>query len=117
MTVKRNLLLLSNSTLHPTGYLEYAADHIQQFLRGCGVNEVLCVGGRPIAALVLLQVLFVPYALRKQDEYAATARKAFESWGFIFSSIHTEENPYLAASKAQVTQEKRNCLGRCQDII
>ena len=40
MTVKRNLLLLSNSTLHPTGYLEYAADHIQQFLRGCGVNEV-----------------------------------------------------------------------------
>ena len=40
MAVKRNLLLLSNSTLHPTGYLEYAADHIQQFLRGCGVNEV-----------------------------------------------------------------------------
>ena len=75
------------------------------------------VGGRPIAALVLLQVLFVPYALRKQDEYAATARKAFESWGFTFSSIHTEENPYLAASKAQVTQEKRNCLGQCQDII
>ena len=106
MTVKRNLLLLSNSTLHPTGYLEYAADHIQQFL-----------WGGPIAALVLLQVLFVPYALRKQDEYAATARKAFESWGFTFSSIHTEENPYLAASKAQVTQEKSNCLGRCQDII
>ena len=75
------------------------------------------VGGRPIAALVLLQVLFVPYALRKQDEYAATARKAFESWGFTFSSIHTEENPYLAASKAQVSQEKRTCLGWCQDII
>ena len=67
--------------------------------------------------MVLLQVLFVPYALRKQDEYAATARKAFESWGFIFSSIHTEENPYLAASKAQVTQEKRTCLGWCQAII
>merc|ERR1719370_1872124 len=69
----------------PTGYLEYAADHIQQFLHGCGVNEVL----------------FVPYALRKQDEYAATARKAFEAWGFSFSSIHTAENPYLAASQAQ----------------
>ena len=47
-------------------------------------------------------MLFVPYALRKQDEYAATARKAFEAWGFTFSSIHTAENPYLAASKAQV---------------
>jgi len=85
MAVKRNLLLLSNSTLHGSGYLEYAADHIQQFLRGCGVTEVL----------------FVPYALRKQDEYAATARKAFEAWGFTFSSIHTAENPYLAASEAQ----------------
>ena len=40
MAVKRNLLLLSNSTLHGSGYLEYAADHIQQFLRGCGVTEV-----------------------------------------------------------------------------
>ena len=49
-----------------------------------------------------LQILFVPYALRKQDEYAATARKAFEAWGFSFSSIHTAENPYLAASQAQV---------------
>ena len=47
-------------------------------------------------------MLFVPYALRKQDEYAATARKAFEAWGFTFSSIHTAENPYLAASEAQV---------------
>ena len=47
-------------------------------------------------------MLFVPYALRKQDEYAATARKAFEAWGFPFSSIHTAENPYLAASEAQV---------------
>ena len=40
MAVKRNLLLLSNSTLHGSGYLEYASDHIQQFLRGCGVTEV-----------------------------------------------------------------------------
>ena len=55
-----------------------------------------------VSYIHVLQVLFVPYALRKQDEYAATARKAFEAWGFTFSSIHTAENPYLAASKAQV---------------
>ena len=113
MTVKRNLLLLSNSTLHPTGYLEYAADHIQQFLRGCGVNEVQTLLKLDLSismnlsccklwTMTSLQVLFVPYALRKQDEYAATARKAFEAWGFSFSSIHTAENPYLAASQAQV---------------
>ena len=36
----RRLLLLSNSTLHPTGYLEYAAHHISTFLRASGVKEV-----------------------------------------------------------------------------
>ena len=47
-------------------------------------------------------MLFVPYALRKQDEYAATARKAFESWGFKLTSIHETENPVEAASRAEV---------------
>merc|ERR1719210_89920 len=83
--VSRNLLLLSNSTLHPTGYLEYAAEYICDFLKSRNVTEVL----------------FVPYALRNQDNYAATARKAFESWGFRLSSVHEAENPVLAASKAQ----------------
>ena len=46
--------------------------------------------------------MFVPYALRKQDEYAATARKAFESWGFKLTSIHETENPVEAASRAEV---------------
>ena len=37
---KRHLLLLSNSTLHPTGYLEYAKDHIIQFLKSHNVSKV-----------------------------------------------------------------------------
>ena len=86
MAEQRYLLLLSNSTLHPSGYLEYAADTIQQFLNGKNVREVL----------------FVPYALRKQDEYAATARKAFESWGYKLTSIHETEDPVEAAAKAEV---------------
>merc|ERR1711997_1169589 len=81
----RNLLLLSNSTLHPTGYLEYAADIICEFLRSRNVSEVL----------------FVPYALRKQDDYAATARKAFQGWGFKLTSIHETESPVEAARSAQ----------------
>jgi len=85
MGASRNLLLLSNSTLHPTGYLEYAAEYICDFLKSRNVTEVL----------------FVPYALRNQDNYAATARKAFESWGFKLTSIHETENPSAAAGAAQ----------------
>lgn len=85
MAVSRNLLLLSNSTLHPTGYLEYAAEFICDFLRSRNVTEVL----------------FVPYALRDEDKYAATARAAFEAWGFRLTSIHEAENPATAASAAK----------------
>jgi len=85
MAVKRNLLLLSNSTLHPTGYLDYATDFICDFLKSRGVKEVL----------------FVPYALRDQDGYTATARAKFEPWGFKLTSIHETDNPYLAVTKAQ----------------
>jgi len=81
----RRLLLLSNSTLHPTGYLEYAAHHISTFLRASDVKEVL----------------FVPYALRGQDGYAAKARTAFQAWGFQLSSIHQAADPAQAAATAQ----------------
>lgn len=73
----RHLLLLSNSTLHPTGYLEYAKEYICDFLQGQNVKKVL----------------FVPYALRKQDDYACKAKCAFQKWGFEVDSIHEAENP------------------------
>mgnify|MGYP001437905914 CR=1 FL=1 len=40
MSSKRSLLLLSNSTLHPTGYLEYAKEHICDFLHSHNVSKV-----------------------------------------------------------------------------
>ena len=46
----RRLLLLSNSTLHPGGYLEYAQAHITEFLQAANVKKVL----------------FLPFALRNQ---------------------------------------------------
>ncbi|XP_023347035.1 alpha-aspartyl dipeptidase [Eurytemora carolleeae] len=82
---KRNLLLLSNSTLHPTGYLEYAQDIICDFLKSGSVSEVL----------------FVPYALRDQDSYAGTVRSTFAKWGFQVNSVHEAEDPKLAVTKAQ----------------
>jgi len=82
---KRNLLLLSNSTLHPTGYLEYAQEIICDFLRSADVK----------------QVLFVPYALRDQDGYGNKVKSTMTPWGFQVSSIHESEDPKLAVKKAQ----------------
>jgi dipeptidase E len=82
---KRNLLLLSNSTLHPTGYLEYAQDIICEFLRSANVK----------------QVLFVPYALRDQDGYGNKVKSTLTPWGFKVSSIHEAEDPKLAVKKAE----------------
>ena len=45
--------------------------------------------------------MFVPFALRKQDEYAAKARKPFSSWGFDFKSIHNEDDKVSAVKSAQ----------------
>jgi len=82
---RRNLLLLSNSTLHPTGYLEYAKDTIVEFLKTAGVKEVL----------------FVPYALRDQDGYAEKVHSSIGTWGFKVSSIHESSDPVAAVNSAQ----------------
>jgi dipeptidase E len=46
----RRLLLLSSSTVHPSGFLEYAKGNIQSFL-GSQIKRVL----------------FIPYALHDHD--------------------------------------------------
>ena len=43
----------------------------------------------------------MPFALRKQDEYAAKAREPFERWGFEFHSLHAEEDKISALKSAQ----------------
>lgn len=86
MSSPRKLLLLSNSTLHPLGYLEHAQKLITEFLTSSDVKSVL----------------FVPYALiRTADEYAAKAREPFEKWGFGFSSVHTAKDPVEAVEAAE----------------
>ncbi|KAK3607125.1 hypothetical protein CHS0354_036064 [Potamilus streckersoni] len=81
----RKLLLISNSTIHGGGYLEHCAEQIKQFLSKSNVK----------------QVLFVPYALHDRDNYALTAKTAFEKMGFELESIHTQPSPVEAVHKAE----------------
>lgn len=74
----RRLLLISNSTLHGSGYLDHAETEIRDFL-----GE-------------LKHVLFVPFALFDRDKYAATAQARFQKMGYELTSIHTAANPVQA---------------------
>lgn len=73
----RRLLLISNSTLHGSGYLDHCADAIVEFFGG-GSS-----GARPAKRLV-----FVPHALGDRDAYAAQARKRLGALGFEVTSLH-----------------------------
>jgi dipeptidase E len=77
----RRLLLISNSTLHGSGYLDHAESEIRDFL-----GE-------------LKRVLFVPFALSDRDKYAATAQARFQKMGYELTSIHTAANPAQAVKE------------------
>lgn len=73
-----HILLISNSTLYGSGYLDHAEDEIRSFLGD------------------VKRVLFVPYALFDRDTYASTAQKRFQKMGYDLSSIHTAASPAQA---------------------
>ena len=77
------LLLISNSTLHGSGYLDHAESEIRDVLGD------------------LKHVLFVPFALFDRDKYAATARARFEKVGYELTSIHTAPNPVQAVNETE----------------
>ena len=77
------VLLISNSTLHGSGYLDHAESEIRSFLRGVS------------------SVLFVPYALYDRDAYASMVQKRFEEMGYSLESIHTAGEPQQALSNAE----------------
>jgi dipeptidase E len=79
----RHLLLLSASAVHGTGYLEHAASEFKDFL---GKAE---------------RVLFMPYALKDHDAYAAKARAGFEAMGYDLDSIHESASPKQAIERAE----------------
>jgi dipeptidase E len=80
----RRLLLISTSTLHGSGWLQYCRDDIRGFL-GDAVQRVLFVG----------------YAMHDLDGYAAKARQAFAAIGCELDAIHTAADERRAVEAAE----------------
>ena len=74
----KRILLISNSTLHGSGYLDHAETEIRDFLGD------------------IKRVLFVPYALFDRNKYSVTAQQRFEKMGYELSSIHKAGSPAQA---------------------
>jgi len=82
-----NLLLVSNSTLHGSGYLDHCADEIKDFLVGS-----------------VKTVTFVPYARPSgitHDEYTAKARERFGLMGYKIVSVHEVSDPIKLAEDSE----------------
>ncbi len=79
----KRLLLLSSSSLHGTPYLEHAAEALKERFQGVS------------------RVLFIPYALKDYDAYAAKVRAAFEGMGFGLDSLHETADAKAAIEKAE----------------
>lgn len=77
------VLLISNSTLYGSGYLDHAEGEIRSLLAG--------VRG----------VLFVPYALYDRDSYAAMAQERFARMGYPLQSIHKTGDPQQSVNNAE----------------
>ena len=77
----KRILLISNSTLYGSGYLDHAEAEIRSFLGD------------------LKRVLFVPYALFDRDKYSTTAQQRFEKMGYSLTSVHTASDPVQAVNE------------------
>jgi dipeptidase E len=80
--MNKRILLISNSTLHGSGYLDHAESEIRKFLGD------------------VKRVLFVPFALYDRDAYTSTAQQRFDKMGYELWSVHTALNPVQAVNDA-----------------
>jgi len=76
----KRILLISNSTLHGSSYLDHAENEIRDFLKDAK------------------SLLFVPYALFDRDEYAAMAAERFQRMGYELLSVHAAADPIRAVN-------------------
>jgi dipeptidase E len=83
VSTKKRVLLISNSTLHGSGYLDHAESEIRDFLGDVG------------------RVLFVPYALYDRNAYSSMARDRFKAMGYELNSIHTLSDAKQAVNNAE----------------
>src|SRR6201988_1049686 len=76
------VLLISNSTLYGSGYLDHAETKIREFLGD------------------VAEVLFIPFALYDRDAYAALASERFDRLGYELRSLHTASDAKQTVSNA-----------------
>ncbi len=81
--MSKRLLLISNSTLHGSGYLDHAEPELRDTLAS------------------IKRVLFVPFALYDRDAYAATARKRFAAMSYELESVHEATDAVKAVEAAE----------------
>lgn len=79
--MNKRLLLISNSTLHGSGYLDHAEEEIRSFLGD------------------MKRVLFVPFALYDRDRYTSTTQQRFDKLGYELWSVHTAIDPAKAVNE------------------
>jgi dipeptidase E len=78
----KRILLISNSTLYGSGFLDHAEGEIRDFFGKIG------------------RVLFVPFALFDRDAYAAKTRTRFNAMGYELDSIHEAPDKKQAVKDA-----------------
>ncbi|RIJ42706.1 dipeptidase PepE [Pontibacter oryzae] len=84
--MSKNLLLISTSTTHGTGYLEHAEEEVKSLMEG------------------KKSILFIPYARPggiSHSDYTAKAREAFAQWGVSVTGVHEYENAVQAVQEAE----------------
>src|SRR5512143_1213113 len=77
------LVLVSTSTVFGTRYLEHAYPELRDGIGRAG------------------RVLFIPFALKDTDAYAAKARAAFEEMGYGLVSLHEVSDSRRAIEEAE----------------
>lgn len=79
----RNLLLISSSRVHGSGFLEHCREAIHEHLKS------------------IERLLFLPYALADRDGYAEVMASALEPIGVGVDSIHVSPDPVESVRQAQ----------------
>src|SRR5713226_232287 len=80
----KRLLLISNSTLHGSGYLDHGEKEIRDL-----------IGNRT-------GVIFIPFAVHDWKAYAAKAQERFRDMGLALTSVHDVSNMRRAIAEAEV---------------
>jgi dipeptidase E len=79
----KRILLISNSTLYGSGYLDHAEGEIRDFL---GTAK---------------RIVFVPFAAFERGKYTEQARTRFHAMGCDLTSLHDVSNPHRILAEAE----------------